>query len=145
VVKLVIDANVAIKWVLPEAFSETALSILDDEQNELLVPDFFFSEITNILWKRIQRKELSLEKAKEGLESIRQVDFKIFSSYDLVTQALELSVQLKQSVYDCIYVALAIAHDCQMITADERLINAVQQNSDLESVVWLGIVSDRGA
>ncbi|WP_346294385.1 type II toxin-antitoxin system VapC family toxin [Sphaerothrix gracilis] len=49
--KWVIDANVAIKWVLPEVYSNRALSLLDNDQDEFLVPDFFFSEITNILWK----------------------------------------------------------------------------------------------
>ena len=136
--KWVIDANVAIKWVLPEVYSETALSVLDNDNDQLLVPDFFFSEITNILWKRIQNKELSLSKAKEGLKLIKQVDFEIFASYDLVDQALEISIQIKQAIYDCIYLALAISNDCQMLTADERFINAVRQNSDIDSITWLG-------
>lgn len=66
--KWVVDANVAIKWVLPEIYSDTALSILDNDDDQLLVPDFFFSEITNIFWKRIQRGELSLTEAREGLK-----------------------------------------------------------------------------
>lgn len=137
VVKWVIDANVAIKWVLPEIDSDIALSILDDDQAVLLVPDFFFSEVTNILWKSIQKQGLSLEKARMSLEVIKQVDFKVFNSYDLAIQALELSVQVKQAVYDCIYLALAINNNCQMITADERFINAVQQNSNISSLCWL--------
>lgn len=142
--RLVIDANVAIKWVLPEVYSDLALSILDNDQDELLVPDFFFAEITNILWKRIQRKELSLEKAQENLEDIKQIDFKVFDSYDLAAQALEIAVQVNQAIYDCIYLSLAINHDCRMITADERSINAMQQNLNTDSVVWLGSVGDRG-
>jgi predicted nucleic acid-binding protein len=143
VTKWVIDANVAIKWVLPEAHSDTALSILDNDDNQLLVPDFFFSEITNILWKRIQRDELSLIDAKESLKSIQQVDFEIFSSYNLVARALEISVEVKQAIYDCIYLALAIDNDCCMVTADERFINAVQQHSTIDSIVWLSHLSER--
>jgi predicted nucleic acid-binding protein len=115
VTKWVIDANVAIKWVLPEIHSDTALSILDNDDDQLLVPDFFFSEITNILWKRIQRDELSLTDAKESLKSIQQVDFEIFSSYDLVAQALEISVEVKQAIYDCIYLALAIDNEAEIL------------------------------
>lgn len=137
VVKWVIDANVAIKWVLPEIDSDIALSILEDDRSVLLVPDFFFSEVTNILWKSIQREELSLEKAKMSLAMIKQVDFQVFNSYDLAMEALDLSVQVKQAVYDCIYLALAINNDCEMITADERFINAVQQNSNISSLCWL--------
>jgi len=40
VAKLVIDANVAIKWILPGIYSDRALSLLDSEQDEFLVPDF---------------------------------------------------------------------------------------------------------
>jgi len=101
------------------------------------VPDFFFSEITNILWKHIQRGELSLEKAQQNLAIIRQINLKVIPSYDLVIQALNLSAQLKQAVYDCVYLALAIEYDCLMITADERFINAVKQNSAVDSILWL--------
>jgi predicted nucleic acid-binding protein len=142
VTKWVIDANVAIKWVLPEIYSDTALSILDNDDDQLLVPDFFFSEITNIFWKRIQRGELSLTEAREGLKNIKQVDFEVFGSYDLVAQALEISVEVKQAIYDCIYLALAIDNDCCMVTADERFINAVRQNAAIDSIVWLGNLSE---
>lgn len=141
--KWVIDANVAIKWVLPEIYSDRALSLLDDEQDEFLVPDFFFSEITNILWKRTQRGELTLESAAEKLSEIKQVDFTVFGSFDLVSQALVTAAQIQQAVYDCVYLTLAINNRCQMITADERFINALGQNSDVDCVVWLGAVSDR--
>lgn len=142
--RFVIDANVAIKWVLPEIYSDQALSLLDDDQNELLVPDFFFSEITNILWKQTQRGELSLNSAEEKLSEIKQVDFAVFESFDLVSQALAIAVEVQQAVYDCVYLALAINHDCQMVTADERFINAVSQYSSIDFVTWLGTVSQGG-
>jgi len=144
VAKFVIDANVAIKWVLPEIYSDRALSLLDNEQDEFLVPDFFFSEITNILWKRTQRGELTLESAAEKLSEIKQVDFAIFASFDLVSQALATSVQIHQAVYDCVYLTLAVNNRCQMITADERFINALGQNSNIDCVVWLGTVGEGG-
>lgn len=140
--KLVIDANVAIKWVLPEVYSDRALSLLDNEEDEFLVPDFFFSEIANILWKRTQRGELTLESAAEKLSEIRQVAFSVSHSFDLVPQALTTAVQIKQAVYDCIYLTLAVNHRCQMVTADERFINALRQNSDIDCVTWLGAIGE---
>ncbi|MCC5898136.1 MAG: PIN domain-containing protein [Phormidium sp. GEM2.Bin31] len=142
--KFVIDANVAIKWVLPEIYSDRALSLLDNDHDELLVPDFFFSEITNILWKRTQRGELTLEAADKKLSEIKQVDFAVFDSLDLVSQALATAVQVKQAVYDCVYLTLAIEHCCQMVTADERFINALRQGSSIDCVVWLGAVGEGG-
>lgn len=142
--KWVIDASVAIKWVLPEIYSDRALSLLDRELDEFLVPDFFFSEITNTLWKRTQRGELTLEAAVEKLSAIKQVEFAVCSSFELASGALATAVQIQQAVYDCVYLTLAINNRCQMITADERFINALGQNSNIDCVVWLGSFGDRG-
>lgn len=86
--KFVIDANVAIKWVLPEIYTEIALRLLDDDANVLLVPDFFFPEIGNILWKRIRRGELTLEQAKENLAELKTVNLQIYASEPLISSAL---------------------------------------------------------
>ena len=59
----VVDVNVAIKWVLSEIYSSDALCLLNDDY-ELLVPDFFFPEVGNILWKRFRLGETTLELAQ---------------------------------------------------------------------------------
>ena len=79
--KFVVDANVAIKWVLPEIHTDIALRLLDDDSNILLVPDFFFPEIRNILWKRVRRGEATLEQALLSLNELKGVNLQIrFSS-----------------------------------------------------------------
>ncbi len=67
--KFVVDANVAIKWVIPEIHSETASRLLNNS-NTLLVPDFFFSEIGNIFWKQVRFNSLTLEFAQFNLNQI---------------------------------------------------------------------------
>ncbi len=78
--KFVVDANVAIKWVLPEIHTQAALRLLQDESNILLVPDFFFSEVSNILWKQVRRGETTLEIAQQHLRSLIEVDFLVYPS-----------------------------------------------------------------
>jgi predicted nucleic acid-binding protein len=63
VTQFVVDANVAIKWVLLEIYTDSALRLLNDDHT-LLVPDFFFPEIGNILWKRVRRGEMTLQEAQ---------------------------------------------------------------------------------
>jgi predicted nucleic acid-binding protein len=65
---IVVDANVAIKWILPEIYSWEALGLLQNEENQLLVPDFFFSECGNILWKRVRRGEIDLITSQQYLK-----------------------------------------------------------------------------
>ena len=135
--KFVVDANVAIKWVLPEIHTQAALGLLQDENNILLVPDFFFSEVSNILWKQVRRGETTLEIAQQHLRSLIEVDFLVYPSQLLTPSALEIAVRVQQAVYDCVYLALAVSEHCQMVTADERFVNALQKDLLAGNVCWV--------
>jgi predicted nucleic acid-binding protein len=50
----VIDASVAIKWVVRETGTQEALSL---RQHRLVAPDLLVAECANILWKKVRRKE----------------------------------------------------------------------------------------
>ncbi|MFH1515233.1 MAG: type II toxin-antitoxin system VapC family toxin, partial [bacterium] len=63
---LIVDASVAAKWFFEEVHTEKALNILD-EKYTLYAPDYFMLEITNLLCKRIRRKEIT----KKESDSIR--------------------------------------------------------------------------
>lgn len=134
--QVVVDANVAIKWVVPEIHSEAALRLQGGEW-DFLVPDFFFPEIGNILWKRVRRGETTLENALEDLEALTGLPFDLRLSLPLMPQALEIAVQTQQAVYHCVYLALAATKSCQMVTADERLFNAVQNHSLASHLLWV--------
>ena len=135
--KFVVDANVAIKWVLLENYTDVALHLLDDNANILLVPNFFFPEIGNILWKRVRRGELTLEKAKEDLAELKRVNLQICASEPLISDALEIETRVNQAVYDCVYLTLAVNHNCLIVTADERFVNATHNDVLSSSVCWI--------
>jgi predicted nucleic acid-binding protein len=132
----VVDANVAVKWVLSEIHSEIAQCLLDDA-HELLVPDFFFSEIGNILWKRVRRGETTLELAQNDLTILIGGDLKIYPSQSLMPMALEIAVRVDQAIYDCVYLSLAVTNKCQMVTADERFYNAIYRDVLSAHVCWI--------
>lgn len=134
--QFVVDANVGIKWVVPEIHSEAALRLRNIDYN-LLVPDFFFPEIGNILWKRVRRGETTLEYAQEDLAALMGLDLEIHQSLPLMPQALEIAVRIQQAVYDCVYLALAVTQGCQMVTADERFFNALQRDSLAPHLCWV--------
>ena len=135
--KFVVDANVAIKWVLPEIYSQLALQLLENEENKLLVPDFFFSEIGNILWKRVRSREINLITSQKYFNEILAVNLQIYQSIQLVPLALDIAVGIQQAVYDCVYLALAVQESCQMVTADERFFNALQGDSLASYLCWV--------
>ncbi len=120
--RFVVDASVAIKWYVPEADSERALTLLDEE-NELASPDLLFAEIGNVLWKKIRRNEMTLDDGQATLHALHQTPIAIHSAGDLqlAQTSLALSAQNGCSFYDSLYVSLASLLGWPLVTADRKL------------------------
>lgn len=138
---VVLDASVAVKWFLPEeleSLAPEALSLLDQVgKNELqvIVPDLFWLECASVLWKAIRRGNFPKTSADAALASLTQLDFPTVSSLKLLDSAFEIATAFERSVHDCTYVALALQYHAQLITADERLANALAARFPVK---WLG-------
>lgn len=139
----VIDANVAAKWCLPpldEAFIPQANRLADQHvagKISLLVPDLFWCELANVLWKAARRGRISSESAPVRLGKIASLGLTTVPSADLVSDALQIAMLHDRTVYDSVYVALAVRYTIDLITADERLANALAAH---QPVKWLGSV-----
>jgi predicted nucleic acid-binding protein len=123
---LVVDASVAVKWFLPEPDSAAAMALLDGA-HVLIAPDLIWSEVANIIWKHHRRRELDRDRAFSTLKSFLAVPLKIRNSSALLADALALAIQTDRTAYDCLYVALAVREECVLVSADERLVNALTQ------------------
>jgi predicted nucleic acid-binding protein len=124
---LVVDSSVAVKWFVPEIHSDSAVALLDVD-NDLHAPDLLLAETGNILWKKVNRGELTAETARKVAEALTASALNIHASSPLVTSALDIALGLSRTVYDCLYLALALSLACPFVTADERLFNAVQSS-----------------
>lgn len=138
---VVVDASVAVKWCLPSvrealvAEAEELLASSRREEIRFLVPDLFWVELANALWKAVRRAELSADNAASAISFVRDLDIATLASVDLVPQALDLAVTYGRTVYDSLYVALAVQSKSELITADERLANALAAHLPVK---WLG-------
>jgi predicted nucleic acid-binding protein len=147
VTSFVLDASVAAKWMLPaknEPLRTEAYQVLDGyaaTEFELLVPDVFWAECGNILWKAVRQSRLSRADAEEALSSMLLRDFPTFASAKLLPEALPIAFNYGRAVYDCLYVALAVQSGAQLLTADERLANALAAHLPVK---WLGGLSLSG-
>jgi predicted nucleic acid-binding protein len=112
------------KWFVPEVLSEEALRLLDGN-HELLAPDLLIPECGNVLWKRISRNELRAGEGREILQALGRAPVRIVESQALVEAALEIATAFRRTVYDALYVALAVARDCVLVTGDDRLARAL--------------------
>ncbi|MGA8221530.1 MAG: type II toxin-antitoxin system VapC family toxin [Candidatus Acidiferrales bacterium] len=138
---VVVDASVAAKWVLPsnlEPYSESALLLLNNYaqgQLDIVVPDLFWAEIGNVLWKAARTRRLTLAEAKTGLGMVADKRFQTVPSLSLLDSALEIAIEFGRSFYDCLYVALAETSGAELVTADEKLVNVLGRRFPLK---WLG-------
>ena len=130
---LVVDASVAVKWYVPEINHELASRLLDDRY-ELHAPDLLPSEFGNTLWKKFRAKELSSREVTAIVRAIGKVPLEIHPSLTLLEGATEIAIRTARTVYDSLYVALAVTLDRPLVTADARLVNALK-SSPLSSYV----------
>ena len=120
---VVIDASVAIKWVVAEAGTAHALEL---RQRRLMAPDLLIAECANILWKKVRRGELLEQEALIAGGILRGADVALEPMSGLMEPALALAVRLGHPAYDCFYLALAEATAAAFVTADEVLVRRVK-------------------
>ncbi len=131
---LVVDSSVAVKWYIPESGSDRAALLLRAGVR-LVAPDLLIPEVGNVLWKRRRYVPAAdIETIVVAFASACPVS--LYPSIALLQGALSVALAYERSVYDSLYLALAVSEDCPLVTADERLCNALQ-NTDLGEYIQL--------
>jgi predicted nucleic acid-binding protein len=139
----VLDASVAAKWFLPaeqEPFSAESLRILEGYSKgriQMMVPDLFWPELGNVLWKAVRLKRISSASAAEAIAALVERRLPTAPTSPLLKDAFAIAARFDRAVYDCIYVALAVTSGRPLLTADERLANALAARFPVR---WLGAV-----
>ena len=132
----VVDASVAIKWFIPEIHSDAALQAKRLRQR-LHVPAFMTMELGNVIAKKIRRGELTREDGRSILKELRHLPLQRHADERLFPAAYELALDTQQSLYDCLYLALAEAVDGRLITADRKFFKALDGGAFDQRLVWV--------
>jgi predicted nucleic acid-binding protein len=129
----VVDASVAVKWIVAEAGSEGAADLLDGRP--LVAPELILPECANILWKKATRGEISPDEADLGADLLARMDVELVGHRHLTSVAVRLALELGHPAYDCAYLALALDRSVPMITADGRFARMVAAHGRYEKHV----------
>jgi len=137
---VVIDASLAVKWLVDENYSSEARAIArgwEARGVRTAAPCLMPVEVTNALHRRVVEKELSVEEAGGLVESLLSSGIELHEPLGLHGRALELASLLQQgAAYDSHYLALAETLNCELWTADERFFRAASQAA--RNVRWIG-------
>ena len=119
--RIVVDASVALKWVLDEPESEAAVALRDQE---LIAPALWLAEAANALWRHARTGEISDQEAAAFFSELLEAPVASLPIEPHLERALELAMEIGHPVYDCIYLALALHHRTHVVTADRRFASA---------------------
>jgi len=120
----VVDASLVIKWFVPEIHSEAARRWLS-ASHDYVAPDLLFSEAGNAVWKKVRRRELEETEGRQLTMDLAQVAVETVATRSLLQDALALALTAGITVYDAMYLALAVRLETEVITGDDRFADKI--------------------
>ena len=118
---LVVDASVAVRWLLSLDRSDRAEALLRSGER-LIAPDFIMVEVTNAVWKSVGFGSTNTDVARTLVSEAERHFDGLVPAIVLKDRALALALELRHPAYDCFYLALAQQRNAQLVTADDRLL-----------------------
>ncbi len=125
---LVVDASVAVKWLLDETpVEETAQARRIIDHFHVAAPRLLDFELASILWVKQRKGQLTPEQARSAALVLHSAPVRRIDDDGLWLRALALAAEVDHSPYDCAYVACGLVCGAQaVVTADRGFVRAFQ-------------------
>ena len=123
-----LDTNICIKQFIVDPLTPKVNQLfdcLDDSAVEFFVPDLFYIECANVLWKYVRAKLYTAEQVQADLSDLKALRFQVTSTKELMNKAVQIGLDYGITAYDGCYVALSEQVTAPLLTLDERLVNSL--------------------
>jgi predicted nucleic acid-binding protein len=115
---MIIDASVAVKWLIDEEGSDVARALLG--RVDLVAPTLIHIEVGNAVWKKRRRGEFIDDPDLTALPELLASVLLTIDETPMMKRALSIALELDHPIYDCVYLAVAEALDQELVTADAK-------------------------
>jgi predicted nucleic acid-binding protein len=132
----VVDVSIGVKWFIPEVHSEAARR-LQGAGTMLHAPALFLLEINSVLCKLVRRGELTTREARALHREVSRLPVRLHADEPLLRTAFDMSLELQHSLYDCMYLALALVLDVQLVTGDRKLMTTLSDTPFERFLCWV--------
>jgi predicted nucleic acid-binding protein len=133
----VVDASVVAAAFFQEDHAAAARAILASGR-PLHAPDLLLAEVGNVIWKRHGRGEIDEVEARDLLADCLRLPLVLTPTADLVEPALAIALGTRRTVYDCLYLALAVRMKSVLVSGDRRFVNALADSPFGKHMAWIG-------
>ena len=134
----VVDASVALKWIIHEETGvETARALLRGGPY-MLAPSFWLLECGQALRRIAKVRGLGVEEVSELFSFLMGLPVALRRERELAADAFALSLALDHPMHDCAYLALARSEGLPLVTADVELAKAATRHGLGELVELIG-------
>ena len=127
----ILDCSIAICWCIDDESSPATDKLLHQaRQMPVFVPAIWHMEIANVLMNAEKKKRLSATEVKNRFQELSSLPLHIdreTAGRAAWQESLALAYTEKLTVYDAIYLELAMRKDWPLATKDEDLIKAARR------------------
>lgn len=134
--QVVVDANVAIKWLVDEEQRQEAARLLQDE-SELHAPRVMAAEVANALWQKVERREIETTAAGVLADTLQRLPLHWANDEQILADAVRIAIELDHAAYDCMYLALAHRLGARLVTADMKFVRRAAPTAHRGAIVAL--------
>ena len=127
----VLDSSVAVKCVIPEKDTPKAVRLREEFRRgirERIAPDIFAGEVVNAIAKCQHNGIITPAIGAKRIASVFRCMPQLHPDLPMLPAAYAIASRYRIAVFDCLYVVLAQREGCDLITADRRLVNALQKD-----------------
>jgi len=123
---LILDTSVIVKWFFKDeernkGKADIILNKYMDNEIVLIIPELSVFELANVLKNKIKKYRVE---QKDIIDRLYKMGIIFYIDKEILKNAVNIAIDINESVYDCIFLATAEYFNGIFVTDDNRLLSS---------------------